>query len=61
MVKEKIDFKSLRKKLKMSREQVAVRLGVSYRTVQRWESKNTEPPTVAIMAINSIVNESKKP
>jgi putative transcriptional regulator len=55
----------LRKSLDMSQEALAAKLGVSYRTVQRWERNAAKPTGLAARALFNLfpaagTNGSKK-
>ena len=45
-------FKTARKSLGMSQEQLAERLGITRRTVSAWETSG--PPAVAVLALASL-------
>jgi len=56
-----MDIKTLRKRYKLTQEEIAQRIGVSWTTVSRWENKRTEKPhKVTLMAIERLKNELKK-
>ncbi len=55
----------LRQAMEMSQQALAVKLGVSYRTVQRWEARTSKPVGLAVSALSNLfpaagTNGSKK-
>ncbi len=44
---EEVDVKEIRKKLKLTQEGMAQRLGVSFATLNRWENKKSKPSPMA--------------
>lgn len=50
--------KSVRAKLLLSQEQLAERLGVSYVTISRWESKGIEPSFLTQAKFNKFCEEN---
>lgn len=50
--------KSVRAKLLLSQEQLAERLGVSYVTISRWESKGIEPSFLTKAKFNKFCEEN---
>ena len=51
-------LRDLRSKLKLSQEELAARLNVSFATVNRWENDKAAPQGVARDAINKLIEES---
>ena len=49
-----MDIKKIRKKLSLTQEQLAQKLGVSWTTVNRWENKKTKPSPLAMKQIESL-------
>ena len=45
---ECMDIKKLRKKLKLSQEEMAGKLGVSSMTIRRWEANTNKPSRLAL-------------
>jgi len=52
-----MDIKTLRSTFKMTREDIASRLGVSYKTVERWETGEVKPRKVIQMALLTLVRQ----
>lgn len=50
-------IKDLRKKLELSQEGLARELGVSFSTVNRWESGKSHPSQLAVISINNLQNK----
>lgn len=50
--------KSVRAKLLLSQEQLADKLGVSYVTISRWETKETEPSFLTRAKFNKFCEEN---
>jgi putative transcriptional regulator len=50
-------LKSLRKKLGLSQEELAHRLGVSFTSVNRWENEQTKPSKLARRQIETLCKE----
>ena len=50
--------KSVRAKLLLSQEQLADKLGVSYVTVSRWETKGIEPSFFFFLKFNKFCEEN---
>jgi len=51
-------IKSVRAKLLLSQEQLADKLGVSYVTISRWESKGIEPSFLTRAKFNKFCEEN---
>lgn len=51
-------IKSVRAKLLLSQEQLAEKLGVSYVTVSRWETKGIEPSFLTRAKFNKFCEEN---
>jgi len=49
-----MNIKQIRKKLKLTQEQLAQKLGVSWATVNRWENNKTKPSPLAMMQIENL-------
>lgn len=52
---ETLDIKKIRKKLKMSQEQFAKKIGVSRCTVNRWENDHWNPSNLAFKEIQRLL------
>ena len=50
-------LKSLRKKLGLSQEELAQKLGVSFTSVNRWENQQTKPSKLARRQIEALRKE----
>ena len=50
-------LKSLRKKLRLSQEELAQKLGVSFTSVNRWKNQQTKPSKLAIRQIEALCRE----
>ena len=50
-------LKSLRKKLGLSQEELAQKLGVSFTSVNRWENQQTKPSKLARRQIEMLCKE----
>jgi putative transcriptional regulator len=50
-------LKSLRKKLGLSQEELAQKLGVSFTSVNRWENEQTKPSKLARRQIETLCKE----
>jgi DNA-binding transcriptional regulator YiaG len=50
-------IRHLRRQLNLSQEQFAARLGVSFKTVNRWENGHTTPSPMALKLIAALVEE----
>ncbi len=55
-----MDIKEIRKQLKLTQEQLAHKLGVSWTTVSRWENGRSKPSPLALKAIRQLTNEEMK-
>ena len=53
-----IDIKKVRQQLKLTQEELANKLGVSFTTINRWENKKCVPSKLAISRINSFIKEN---
>ncbi|MEH1849980.1 MAG: helix-turn-helix transcriptional regulator [Nostoc sp.] len=51
----------LRQQLNLSQKQFAVRLGVSFKTVNRWENGHTVPSRIAIRLIEEMLRKMGEP
>lgn len=54
------DIKTLRTRYKLTQEELAQRLGVSWITVSRWERNETKPSKLGAMALERLKEELKK-
>ena len=54
-----IAIKILREKLGLSQEKFAARLGVTFRTVNRWERELSKPSPLALNRLEEIQRELK--
>ena len=57
-------IRELRQQLGLSQEKLAARLGVSFRTVSRWENRRVVPSALALKQIKELLDEmsqSSKP
>ena len=52
-----MDIKTLRATYKMTREDIASKLGVSYKTVERWETGEVKPRKVIKMALSTLARQ----
>ena len=50
-------LKTLRKKLGLSQEELAQKLGVSFTSVNRWENQQTKPSKLARRQIEALCQE----
>ena len=50
-------LKTLRKKLGLSQEELAQKLGVSFTSVNRWENQQTKPSKLARRQIETLCKE----
>lgn len=55
-----MDVKKLRKSLKMSQEEMAVKLGVSAMTIRRWEANTNKPSRLALRQLERLNNKGRK-
>ena len=49
-----MNLPALRKKLKLTQEQLAHKLGVSFTTVNRWETGKTKPSPLALRELEKL-------
>lgn len=56
----KIDIKNIRKRLKLTQEQLAQKLGVTWVTINRWENGKFNPSPLAIREIQRLIEEVKR-
>ncbi|MHC5597705.1 MAG: helix-turn-helix domain-containing protein [Nostoc sp.] len=54
-------IRELRQQLDLSQEKFAARLGVSLRTVNRWENGSTVPSQMALKLIEEMLQKMGKP
>ncbi|MBE9167448.1 helix-turn-helix transcriptional regulator [Pleurocapsales cyanobacterium LEGE 06147] len=54
-------IRELRRQFNLSQEKFAARLGVSFKTVNRWENGHTTPSPMALKLIAELVKEIGKP
>jgi putative transcriptional regulator len=54
-----MDIRKLRKRLNLTQEQLAQKLGVSFTTVNRWEKGKNEPSPLALRALEDLENKKK--
>lgn len=50
-------IRQLRQQLGLSQEKFAAQLGVSFRTVNRWENGHTEPSALALKQIEMLLQQ----
>ncbi|MBL7073310.1 MAG: helix-turn-helix domain-containing protein [Candidatus Omnitrophica bacterium] len=55
-----MDVKTLRSTYKVTREDIASKLGVSYKTVERWETGEVKPRKVIQMALTTLDRQLDK-
>lgn len=55
-----MDIKTFRRTYKVTREDIASRLGVSYKTVERWETGEVKPRKVIHMALTTLAHQLNK-
>jgi DNA-binding transcriptional regulator YiaG len=55
-----MDIRKIRKKLRLTQEQLAQRLGVSFTTVNRWETDKTKPSPLALKGLERLSKEGLK-
>jgi len=53
-------IKSLREQLRISQEDLAKELGVSFATVNRWENKKTQPSKLARKQLEQFINSQQQ-
>ncbi|MFN6563750.1 MAG: helix-turn-helix domain-containing protein [Nostoc sp. ChiSLP01] len=54
-------IRELRQQLNLSQKQFAVRLGVSFKTVNRWENGHTVPSRLALKIIEETIRQMGEP
>ena len=54
-----MNIKQIRKKLNLTQEQLANKLGVSWATVNRWENNKTKPSHLAQKEIDRLTKGKK--
>jgi len=54
-------IRELRQQLNLSQKQFAVRLGVSFKTVNRWENGHTVPSPLALKLIEQMIRQMGEP
>jgi len=54
-----MDIKKIRKKLNLTQEQFAKKIGVAFETVNRWERGRTGPSPLAIKEIQRLFKRKK--
>ena len=54
-----MDIVRIRKKLKLTQEQLAQRLGVSFTTINRWENNQNKPSPLALRFLKELEKEAK--
>ncbi|MDP2924281.1 MAG: helix-turn-helix domain-containing protein [Candidatus Omnitrophota bacterium] len=55
-----LDIKSIRKKLKLTQEQFAEKIGVDFCTVNRWENGHFKPSKLALKGIQNCLRSMAK-
>ncbi len=53
-------IRELRQVLGLTQEQLAVKLGVTFPTVNRWENKRATPSPLAIEKIEALLEQARK-
>ena len=53
-------IKSLREQLRISQEDLAKELGVSFATVNRWENNKTQPSALAKKQLEQFINSQQQ-
>lgn len=53
-------IRNLRQQLSLSQEKLAVKLGVSFKTVNRWENGHTTPSPMALRRIAELIQETSQ-
>ena len=56
----KRQFRELRKSTGLSQTKLAQEMGVTLRTVSRWETGEFPIPRIAVLALKTVVMEAKK-
>ncbi|WP_392535045.1 helix-turn-helix domain-containing protein [Nostoc sp. C117] len=51
----------LRQELNLSQKQFAAKLGVSFKTVNRWENRHTVPSRIALKLIEEMLRQMGEP
>lgn len=54
-------IRSLRQQLNLSQERLAARMGVSFKTVNRWENGHTTPSPMALKLIEELLRTMGQP
>lgn len=54
-----MDIKAIREKLRLTQEELAHKLGVSWGTVARWEGGKSKPSKLAQKAIEDLLKEQE--
>lgn len=57
---DRFDIKALREKHGLSRSELANRLGIAYRTVQRWDNEHMSPSPMAIKQLKTLKAELER-
>lgn len=52
-----IDIKSARQKLKLTQENLAKAIGVSFVTINRWENDKAKPSPLAVARLKLLLSE----
>ncbi|MBG1240966.1 helix-turn-helix domain-containing protein [Nostoc sp. NZL] len=59
---ESLDLiRDLRQQLNLSQKQFAAKLGVSFKTVNRWENRHTVPSRIALKLIEEMLHQMGEP
>ncbi|MFS0513839.1 helix-turn-helix domain-containing protein [Nostoc sp. UIC 10607] len=59
---ESLDLiRDLRQQLNLSQKQFAAKLGVSFKTVNRWENRHTVPSRIALKLIEEMLRQMGEP
>ncbi|MBU8933436.1 MAG: helix-turn-helix domain-containing protein [candidate division Zixibacteria bacterium] len=53
-------IKKLRKRLNLTQEQFAFKIGVTFSTVNRWENNRGRPSPLAMRRIDELIEEHKR-
>ena len=56
-MKKLLNIKKIRKKLELSQEQLAVKIGVSRSTINRWENNRNNPSKLALREMQRLLNK----